>query len=236
MAGAFMLSEGQGQFIAGVGYSEGSRRFDSWGDAVPASPYRKAEISGYLEYGLTSWLNLILAPTLAHANGSSANNEVTGSDSSAFGARLQLYSAPGRVISLQALFEPPIGRGPDGGGTSADIRLMYGQSFELGQWPCFVDFEPGGRLRTAPYPNEARLDIAAGVRPVARAMFLLQDFNSLAPSAEPLFARQFYSKVQFSVVYDVSKQWSVQFGAFRTVSSRNAVRETGPLAATWYRF
>lgn len=50
VAGAFMLPEGQGQFIAGVGYSEGSRRFDQNGQAEPAPTYRKAEASGYLEY------------------------------------------------------------------------------------------------------------------------------------------------------------------------------------------
>lgn len=232
VAGAFLLLEGQGQFIAGVGYSEGSRRFDPSGQAVPAPAYRKAEASGYLEYGLTSWLSLVVAPTPAHESGAPATNSVTGSDSSAFGARLQLYGAPGRVIALQALVQPPIGAE----GAATDIRLMLGQAFEIWRWAAFIDIEPGARLRGDPWPTEARLDLSAGVRPADRALLLLQDFNSLAPSGGPLIARQSYSKLQISIVYDLSRVWSVQLGAFRTIAGRNAIRETGPLAAVWYRF
>ena len=106
-AGAFMVPEGQGQFIAGVGYSEGSRRFDQTGVAVPTPSYRKVEASGYLEYGVTPWLDFIGAPTLAHQNGSVATNSVTGSDSSAVGARFLIFGRPDEVLSLQVLVQPP---------------------------------------------------------------------------------------------------------------------------------
>jgi hypothetical protein len=39
-----------------------------------------------------------------------------------------------------------------------------------------------------------------------------------------------------SVVFDISRQWSVQIGGFMTVAGINAGRELGPLAALWYRF
>lgn len=196
------------------------------------------------EYGLTPWLSLVAAPTLSHEHDAPATNAVTGSDSSAFGARLQLYGAPGQVIAVQGLIQPPIGAGSmttqlaDGGARSlaGDLRLMLGQAFDLFGKPAFVDIEPGARVRADPFPTEARLDIALGVRPVPKLLLLLQDFNSFAPPAGALIERTSYSKLQASVVYDLSRVWSVQLGAFRTIAGRNIVRETGPLAALWYRF
>ena len=67
-------------------------------------------------------------------------------------------------------------------------------------------------------------------------MVLLQDFSSAAPSRGSEIRRTAYSKFQGTLVYDVSRRWSVQLGAFRTIAGRNAVRETGPLAALWVHF
>lgn len=172
-----------------------------------------------------------------------ATNPVTGSDESAIGARLRLYGRPGRVVSLQVLVQPPLGGDRAGqlatGGARAlatDLRLQLGQGFAIGGWPAFVDAAPGVRLRADPFPNEVRLDLALGVRPIPRLMFLLQDFSSFAPSRGPAIQRTDYSKVQASLVYDLSRQWSVQGGVFRTIAGRNAVRESGPMAALWVRF
>ena len=241
-AGAFLMDEGYGQFIAGIGFSEGSRRFDSGGTAQPTPAYRKAIASGYLEYGWRSWLTLVAAPTLARANGVAAN-QVTGSDDSAFGARILLFGQPGRVVSLQVLVQPPLGgdrasRLANGGAGAfaTDLRLQFGQGFALWAWPAFVDIAPGVRLRADPLPSEARLDLAFGLRPVPRLLLLLQDFSSLAPSRGAAVPRTSYSKLQGSLVYDLGRRWSAQVGAFRTIAGRNAVRETGPLAALWMRF
>ena len=231
-AGSFMLPPGEGQFIGSVGYSEGSRSF------------RKAEASGYLEYGLTPWLSLIAAPTLSHEHDAPATNAVTGSDSSAFGGRLQLYGAPGRVVAVQVLVQPPIGAGNratqlmNGGARtlSADLRLGVGQAFDLFGKPAFVDVQPGARVRTDPFPTEARLDVAAGVRPRPDVLVLVQDFSSWAPRDGVVIPSASYSKLQGSLVYDVSRTWSVQVGGVRTIAGRNAVRETGPFGAIWYRF
>lgn len=244
MAGAFMLPEGTGQFIAGVGYSEGSRRFDKTGNRVAAPTYRKREISGYLEYGLTSRISIIAAPTLAHDNGAPAVNSVTGSTSSAFGGRVLLYGTAERVVSLQALVQPPIGAGSlatqiaNGGSRSlaTDVRLMYGQSFLVLGYAAFIDLQPGVRLRTDPFPTEARFDATFGLRPISRLLCMLQVFNSFAHSSGPLIERRSYSKLQGSVVYDLTPVWSVQVGGFRTIAGRNAVQEVGPFGGVWYRF
>ena len=244
IAGAFMLEPGTGQFIAGVGYSAGSRRFDQWGQAVPAPSFSKLEASGFFEYGVTDAFDLVLAPTLAHEHDGPATNTVTGSDASAFGGRVALYTAPGGVVALQVLVQPPTADESldeelaDGGARAfaTDVRLMLGKSFMLFGWPAFVDVDPGVRFRAAPFANEARIDATLGVRPWPRLLLLAQDFSSFAPPSGPLIERVDGSKLQVSAVYDVSKVWSLQVGGFRTFAGRNIVRETGPLAALWYRF
>lgn len=231
-AGAFLLPEGQGQLIAGVGYVEATRRFDQGGrtDATPA--FRKTYASGYLEYGLTSTLSLVLAPSASREHDAPATNAVTGSDGSAFGARYQIYGSTTGVVAVQALVQPPIGGMRNLG---ADLRVMFGRAFPLFGWPAFVDIEPGMRIRADPYPNEARLDVTVGARPIPRLMILVQAFASDAPrqGALPSLA---YCKLQPSLVYDLAPAWSVQFGFVRTVAGRGIVRESGPIGALWYRF
>ena len=243
-AGAFPIAEGQGQLIAGVGYTAGSRRFEPSGRVVAAPAVNKATASGYLEYGLIPSLTLVLAPTLAHQTGVPAANTVTGSDSSAFGARLQLWGNGAGVLAVQALVQPPLGAGgaaaqvAAGGARSlaVDARVLGGWSFPFFGLPAFADVEPGVRFRADPLPNEARLDVAVGLRPFARLQVLLQAFNSLAPRAGPLIPSTAYAKGQASLVYDFSPRWSGQVGVVRTLAGRNALRETGPLFAVWCRF
>ena len=198
------MPEGYGQFIAGIGFSGGSRRFDKGGRPMPTPAYRKLEASGYLEYGFRPWLSVIAAPTLAHEHDAPAANTVTGSSSSAFGARVMLYGTPGRVLAVQALVQPPLrdesraSRLADGGARSlaTDLRLLIGQGFDAFGFPAFVDIEPGARVRADPLPTEARLDVTLGVRPRPYLLAMLQTFSSFAPSAGPSIDRYSYTKLQ----------------------------------------
>ena len=244
-----MLPENYGQFIAGIGFSEGSRTFNNQGRAEPSPAYRKIAASGFVEYGYTPWLSLVAAPTLAR-EGNSAANTVTGSDSSAFGARLRLAESATDVLSIQTLVQPPLAPGDratqlaDGGGRNlaVDIRLMFAHTFSVFGMPTFIEMAPGARVRADPFPSEARLDVTFGIRPVARLLLLAQTFLSSAPSAGSLMsqagyvATTAYGKLQVSAVYDIGPRWSVQLGVFRTIVGINTVRETGPLGAVWYRF
>ncbi len=246
--GAYLQDQFYGILIAGAGFSEGARRFDNSARPQPAPAYRKATADGYLEYGLTPFLTLIAAPTLAREGG--AANTVTGSDSSASGARLGLYRAPDRALSVQVLVQPPLLPGDRSaqlavGGArnlAVDVRLMAAQGFTILGRPAFLDVAPGVRARVDPFPSEARLDVTVGWRPVPRLLLLAQSFGSYAPAAGPYdaggptIARTAYDKLQLSAVYDVRPGWSVQLGAFRTVIGFNAVRETGPIFALWHRF
>ena len=243
MAGAYMLAENYGQFIAGIGFSEGTRTFDTNGRAMPSPAYRKIIASGFLEYGYTPWLSLVAAPTLAREGGSAANS-VTGSDASAFGARLRLAQSATDVLAIQALVQPPLAPGDrasqlaDGGARNfaVDLRVMFAHTFTIFGKPAFIDVAPGARIRADPFPSESRLDITFGIRPFAKLLLLAQTFLSSAPTASPLIPRTAYGKLQASAVYDLSPRWSVQLGGFRTMVGLNTVREGGPLGALWYRF
>ena len=243
-AGAFLEPEGHGQIIAGVGYIEASRTFDRSGKPVASPSFRKTEASGYIEYGLTDWLTLVAAPTLARLHEGALSNAYTGSDESAFGARLPVYRSGTRIVSFQVLVEPPL-RGRDtaveaalGGPRTAavDLRTQYGQSFEVSGRSGFVDIEAGALLRGGGLADEARLDATVGLEIRRNSLVLVQNFVSLAPRTGPLIPRTAYDKLQLSLVQALSRSWSVQVGGVRTLAGRNAARETGPFAALWYRF
>ncbi len=244
-AGGFTLPEGQGQIIAGVGYIAASRTFNRSGKPVVAPAYNKAILAAYVEYGVTDWLTAIAAPTLARMRAGAPTREYIGSDETAFGARLRLMHTETQALAVEALIEPPLGSRRDrltaaafGGPNqwAADLRLQYAQTFVAFGSPTFVTIEPGTRLRAGSWPNEARLDLTFGIRPVPRTLLLLQSFNSIARSGGPLIPGMAYSKLQGSVVYDLTSAWSVQVGVLRTIAGRNAAREFGPFGTVWYRF
>jgi hypothetical protein len=45
-----------------------------------------------------------------------------------------------------------------------------------------------------------------------------------------------WTKLQESLVFDLSRDWSLQGGFFETVVGVNAGRELGPMVAVWYHF
>jgi len=243
-AGAFMMPEGQGQMIAGVGYIEATRTFTTGNKTVPTPAFRQVEASAYVEYGLTDWLTLVVAPTLARMHGGEPGVTYTGSDESAIGARLPLYRDDVRVVSVQALAEPGF---PGAGGTAAaatlggpdawaaDVRAQYGQAFQALGGEGFVDIEPSVRLRGGGWPTETHLDVTLGLRPKPRIMVLLQDFTERAASG-PRAPATLFTKIAISLVYDIAPAWSLQAGGLIVPVGRNAGREVGPLAALWHRF
>jgi protein XagA len=50
------------------------------------------------------------------------------------------------------------------------------------------------------------------------------------------YDRSWSDKLQPSIVFDITPQWSIQAGSFFTVAGKNAGREFGPLIGVWYKF
>jgi hypothetical protein len=66
---------------------------------------------------------------------------------------------------------------------------------------------------------------------------MLQSFTTatVGPARRP-FLPGHWTKLQASVVYDLTTRWSVQLGVLTTVLGVNALREHGFVAAVWHRF
>jgi len=241
-AGTFSPGEGQGQMIAGVGYVEAARSFDSTGKAVVEPAFRKLEAGAYFEYGLSDWVTLIVAPSLVHMSAGAPAVSYSGSSESAIGAQFRLFGSQTQALSIQALVEPGIGRSVaspafgDPNGWAGNIKLQFGQAFTLFDRPAFVDAGAGAEIYGGGWPDEGRFDATFGIRPWTYTLFLVQDFTRAAPEAGPAIPRIFATTLQLSLVQDLSARWSVQIGALRTLAGCNAARETGPVAALWMRF
>src|SRR6185295_8813489 len=118
-----------------------------------------------------------------------------------------------------------------------DMRALFGYSFKIGAWPAFVDLQVAQRNRYDGPPSEFRFDATVGVRFLPQWMLLVQMFNVVSEGAgPPVYPSYDYSKLQLSVVYDLTPQWSLQFGGFTTYMGRNALQENALLLAAWYRF
>jgi hypothetical protein len=79
--------------------------------------------------------------------------------------------------------------------------------------------------------------VTLGVRPLPQWLLLVQLLNVISEGAiPPLFPSYDYSKLQVSVVHDLTRQWSLQAGGFTTYSGRNALQENGLIMGAWYRW
>lgn len=242
-AGAFLMREGAGQLLLGLAGISSTRRFAPNGADESAPNWRKANLGGYFEYGLTSRLTAIVAPAVSGWAGAGVPGPV-GSDGSALGLRYGLSQSARDVVSLQVLLQPPLGHedltqklADDGARTfAADLRVLYGRCFEFVGWPAFISLEPGGRVRRDDLPNELRFDGTLGLRPSPRWMVLLQTFETYTFAAPPIQPPVLSVKVAASLVYELSPSWSLQAGAFRTIAGFNAALEVGPFVSVWRRF
>lgn len=239
-ASAFLEPPGAGLVITEFSASSIGRFYDSNGRLLPATSYRKFEVSSYVEYGLVPRLALILQPSGdAIRTGGPTPAHYTGFGTTDVGVKFGLWETPGTAISVQAtgLVPPARSASPalvgnrDGG---IDLRVLAARGTTIAGVDTFVDVEAAYRTRSDGWANEVHLDLTLGVRPVPRLLVLAQLFNVFAVSAAPNHSS--WSKVQGSLVYDVAPGWSLTGGVFMTVSGREAGREIGPLAAVWYRF
>jgi len=245
-AGAWTLDAGTGQAALTGTLSQATSIFDWKGNVVSAPRYTKFELQGLLEYGATDKLTVMFLPGFQHVDidipGSPSR---TGLGYTEFGARYQLLSGPSWVFSGQATMRVP--GTTDAGNPAAigytdvetDIRALFGYSFSLGGMPAFINLEAAQRFRYGDPPDEFRFDATFGVRPAPNWLLLVQTFSVVSEGAGtgPIFSTSYdYHKLQFSVVYDLTPRWAIQFGGFTTFVGHNALQENGMLLGTWYKF
>jgi hypothetical protein len=243
-AGAWLMPEGGGQIVVTGAGSSATRVFDSAGHLQSTPRYNKTELQALMEYGVTDWLTAIAIPSLQHVDiGAPTDARRTGFGNSEFGARARVLQDSDWVLSAQGTVRVPgtldTGNPAAVGytGFDVDLRGLFGASFALGGLPAFVDVQVAQRFRTGGPPSEARIDLTFGLRTAQQWLLLAQQFNVISEgSGSAPFTSHNYHKLQLSVIYDLTPQWSLQGGAFTTFAGRNALQENGVITGVWYRF
>jgi hypothetical protein len=243
-AGAWTLDQGTGQAVVTMTPSRADEIFNAARTLQPTPRYNKFEFQGLFEYGVKDWFTVILSPGLQHIDiAAPVDSKRTGLGFSEFGARVRIMRGDNWVLSAQATTRVPgtfdtgnpaaIGNN----GFEQDFRLLYGYGFAIGAWPAFIDLQLGQRFKAGNRPSEVRIDGTFGLRPAERWLLLAQLFNVISEGdSPPLFPSYDYSKLQLSLVHQLTQQWALQFAGFTTFYGRNALQENGLLVGAWYRF
>jgi len=243
-AGAWTWQEGHGQLGMTATPSTAAEAFDGDRKLTPTPRYNKFELQTLFEYGFTDRFTVIVGPGLQHIDiASPIDARRTGVGFTDLGGRYRILQGENWVVSGQAVLRVPgtfdtgnpaaIGNN----GVEADFRALFGLSFAIGEMPAFLDLQVAQRYRTNGPPDEFRFDATLGLRFLPQWLVLAQFFNVISEGARPpIFPSYDYSKIQISVVYEISKQWAVQGGGFSTYLGRSALQENGLLLGAWYRF
>lgn len=247
-AGAFLAPPGQGEIISAASFSDSTLAFDADGKLVPIPAYRKFELGTYIEYGLTDRITLVAQPSADVVRQEPAQPTPPAAAGTNLGARVGLVSFDSTVLSLQGLVHIPfaassmqVGLFDQDRAPAADLRLLLGHGFAIGSTTGFIDVEASHTWQGDGLPEEWHADATFGVRPQPQLLIMLASYMTVAGHAGAACAYwscTYWSwlKLQPSIVYDLSRRWSVEAGFFATVAGQNAGRELGPMAALWYRF
>ena len=241
-AGAWLLPEGDGQAIVYSEFSDSAQAFDALGRLIPVRQYKKFELGTYIEYGLTDWLTLVVAPAFDRIHNPPPGQSYNGVGQSEAAARVRVFQNDNSVISFQAGLLLPgaslanslgpfeVRRTP-----ALELRGLAGRSVEILGMESFVDAEAAYRLYAGNQLGEWHVDLTVGVRPLPSLLMMLQSFTSIT-NGTGNFGHVYWTKLQPSLVYNIAPQWSLQIGGFITIEGVNAGRELGPMAGIWYRF
>jgi hypothetical protein len=232
----FLQDKGTTQVIQSTGISSFSRAFDGKGRLKRASAFSKTALDIFISHGLSETISLIgevsssrMIPRLV-----TATDVDSGTMWSAMGGiRARLWHNGASIVSVQAL--AGAGREVGRAGMMGDVRLLLGHGFDLAGYRGFADLQAGYR-QTAPGSRpELRLDASFGLRLHTDVQIIGQILTAhgFSHAGQPQSLR---IKTALSLVWEVSKAWSVQIGAFTTPFGFNTGQESGATLAVWRRF
>jgi len=195
-AGAWLMPQGKGLFLAQAGYFQSDDFFDSEGNTTAQPPFRKWEIQPYVEYGLTDKVTVGATTYLQEVNQSGAHNQ--GMADPEFFARATLWENPKGTqrLSLQPLIKLPSlfldGGTPRGGSRSVDaeLSLLYGRNLKLLSPRDFADLRVGYRERSRGLNGQWRVDAALG-------LYVTDDIQ-LIPAFRTILASKYDDEENFS--------------------------------------
>jgi hypothetical protein len=240
VAGAFLQGSGEGIVITSGSFSESSVAFDARGLVRPVSGYRKFELSTLVEYGYSADTTLIFMPTLrdVRTTGPAAMTAI-GAGLVDLGARTRLATYRDMVFSVQGLVRLApqsdarlIGENQG----QAELRLGAGMPYSLLGYDGFVDTSAAWLRRSGAFADEAHVDLTIGMQYSPRVLALWQVFGASSLGGRVAGAIPRAIKMQSSMVYSLTPEWSFQLGAFSTVTGVVTRREQGVVTALWRRF
>ncbi len=240
-AAPFLQEDGRTQIIITSTFDKSDRFCNASGKLQALAQYRELEMMTYAEFGATDWLTLIFAPSSSQSMGSVAGIETADRYARVdAGARARLWQGDHSIVSFQASIRAPYAfqkSDPQGlrrETNEADIRIMYGYSFEIWERTGFAGAEFGYRLRTGAV-DEWRADLTLGYRVTPGILILMQNFNFVA-KAMALEPYKRSHKFQLSAIFDITETWSLQGGAYTTALGVNVRKESGVVGGLWRKF
>jgi protein XagA len=247
-AGGWPLPPGQTEIILNISRLSADERYDSSGNRVWTSNYRKLEISPYIEHGVSGRLTLVGEFAYMSESTNFFGREIENDAFSRLklGARQVLGEWNDTLFSFQPVvtfhFEGEAGdpAATESGDIDVDAGLVLARNDEVAGFAVFSVQEIAWRYRDDGRPDEVRADITLGTRPWKGGMLLLKSLNEGA--LETTAAGDLYrsSKLGFSIVQELPQAdapgWSAEIGIERTVFGRSTIDEATFRIALWRRF
>jgi hypothetical protein len=238
-ADPFVQEAGQGRIIITGLHTESSKGFGNDGKIIDIPDYHQDQVYFQAEYGLTNDLTLLLTPSYqgVDVNGT---DKTTGLGYTDIGARYRIAHGDNWIISVQGLARIPgkkrADRAAQIGRTDAEYDMRAGVGYSFGS--SFISLEGGYRLRAGDPPNEFHADFTFGTQLAPRLSLMASSYNSFSDGrGVNIFNQSYrYNDVYPSLVYELTKNFSVQAGYFATISGRNALRQRGPTLGLWVKF
>ncbi len=161
-AGAWTLHADHSQIITTFTTSSANESFGNAGRADQPTRFSKTFMQASLEFGLTSNITLLLAPSYVIADVATPTTSPLHANNTSFegGARVLLFGHDGK-LAVQATyktagaFDLSVSANHESG-SQIDLRVLYGTNFKLFGDNGFFDVEAGERFINHPRPNEPR--------------------------------------------------------------------------------
>ncbi len=252
LSAAWTLPRGTAEAIVTMSYYTVNQRFDLNGDRISQPRFTKLDTEAFAQYGVTDKVTAGVNLRLQHLTSDASSGTVssTGIGETDIFVRRRLLQLLNTVVSIQGLVKTPELTGSANpalgfGQTDLELRLLVGNSGDLGIGSYFIDAEGALRKRFGDPADEFRMDATIGVRPLGMGkwMFMLQSFNTVGlgdangtavVQTSGLDAQRY--QLQLSAVFDLAPMLSLQAGVLHDIAGVDSGAGTAVVAGVWLRF
>lgn len=233
---AWTLDEGQGQLLAEATYSHANHSFK---DDTPVI-LDKLFVKDDYEYGFSDGITLFSIPEYVSASVERAGVTLQAKEYAfSSGVRVRLCDEFGPLsaqlsYARQTAFTMTVASDA-ASGHEAELRLLYGTSYNIQQREGFVDVEVGWRWNAPPRPNEVVADVTVGIWLWPDWLLMGQCFTVVSAGyGEYPYTSYRLHKTQMSLGWRVVPNLTLQVGAFLSPSGSHVAAERGLSAGLWY--